>query len=73
MFTVLHCFEGRQQTITAKSVSYYPAGSLTVYGKGSSPQQVICYITDSEEYVFVTGTIFVMNDNGKTVAKYCLE
>lgn len=39
-------------------------------GKGSSKRSVINYYKDDASPNLAVGTVFVMNENGKTVAKY---
>jgi hypothetical protein len=65
MFTVRHINNCTEQIFSATSFSYQ--GPTRV--DGGKPASICCYDGGGETHL-QTGQVFVMNDAGKTVAKY---
>ncbi|MCP1832857.1 hypothetical protein [Bradyrhizobium sp. USDA 4545] len=60
---------GHEMVIQANSVSYQP---MATAGPNPAPQALFVDCEDGELRTFASGTYFVMNDSGSTVARYYL-
>ena len=63
MFTIRQITDDMEQLFQAKSVVKVPQ-------QGETAAHLYCTGEDGKELYFQTGTIYVMNENGKTVGKY---
>jgi hypothetical protein len=71
MLTVKHITIADQEHLyEALSVSYEPGGACSTL-TGPAPARLIAYLKDGETHI-QGGTVFVMNENGKTVSRYDL-
>lgn len=71
MFTVLHRADGVERIHQAVEVTYYGQSAST--GAGVAPSVALSYANPDNLPLSVThGDVFVMNEQGATVAKYIL-
>jgi hypothetical protein len=69
MFTIRHISDNFEQLFQAKSVCLVPNDPSRDY----PARHLRCASEGNEELYFQTGTVYVMNENGKTVGKYYFE
>jgi hypothetical protein len=74
MMTIKHItLSGEESVFPAARMNYVPLGAAVVKGPDEPPATIWHYNAEGSATPITSGSVYVMNEHGRTVARYTLS
>lgn len=74
MMTIKHItLSGEEFVYQTTHVNYVPLGAIAIKGRDEPPATIWHYNAEGSAAPITDGSVFIMNDHGRTVARYTLS